>query len=259
MKKVDHLDWYHSLVTRMNTIRDEEELKNALDTLLEDILVMLKAREGAIRVWPVDKKSTVRSQTSTRNFKLCFDQLDAPECVCSHALASGKMAARRELTVAVPPPGSPCALLGAETIICGPVATGGDAGGIFTAILGYGAPEGGNAKAPDNQSLKLVSIALTSLGHALDNLMDRRRDEAMARDMETVNYIGGLIAGKLTLKEMVREIVSRLGQVLETDEVNVIAYDQEREELSFLASYFHGGSALDRPEVYPLSDGMNSW
>ncbi|MDH5637462.1 MAG: GAF domain-containing sensor histidine kinase [Nitrospinota bacterium] len=259
MEKTDDLDWYHSLVTRMNTIRDEEELRKALDILLEDLMALLEAEEGAIRVWPADKKSTVRAQTSTKNFKLCFDQLDAPECVCSQALASGKMGTRK-LTVAAPPPGSPCAKLGAETVICGPVVTAGDAGGIFMATLSNGAQgSGDNTKAPDGKALKLSSMALASLGHTLDNLMDRRRDEAMARDMETVNYIGGLIAGKLTLKEMVREIVSRLGQVLETDEVNVIAYDQEREELSFLASYFHGGSTLGRPEVYPLSDGMNSW
>ncbi|MBI5815389.1 MAG: GAF domain-containing protein [Nitrospinae bacterium] len=78
-------------------------------------------------------------------------------------------------------------------------------------------------------------------------------------DLQTVNTIGRLITSKLTLKEMVREIVQNLGRVIETDEVNVVQYDGQRRELKFLASYFADGSNLKRPEVYPLSDGMNSW
>ncbi|MDH5679028.1 MAG: GAF domain-containing sensor histidine kinase [Nitrospinota bacterium] len=244
------LDWYHSLVTGLNKVCDEEALQKALEKLLGDILMMVGATDGAIRVWPVDKKSAVRAQTQTTDFQLCFDRLDAPECVCGHALGSG------QLSVAPPPPGSPCARLGARTVICGPVTAAGDAAGVFIAL---GSSDGQSDGAVSDRVMSLLTMALASLGHALENLMTRRRDEAMARDMETVNYIGGLIAGKLTLKEMAPEIVSRLGQVLETDEVNVIVYDQDRRELSFLASYFNGDSSPGRPEVYPLSDGINSW
>ncbi len=80
-----------------------------------------------------------------------------------------------------------------------------------------------------------------------------------ASDLETVSAVVRLITSKLTLKDMTMEIVARLGTVLETDEVNVIFYDGVNKELSFLARYFADGSGLEKPEVYPLSDGINSW
>ena len=241
------LKWYHELVQALHLVHDSKTLKIALDSILPGALRILGAQEGAIRVWHGGKKSAVRADVNSANFALCFDRLAAPDCVCSGALAQGG------LTDVALPQASPCAALGARRAICGPVMAANSVAGVFLAVFSS------ESAKPTTQALELAGMAISSLGLTLENIIAKRRDETMARDMETVNYIGGLIAGKLTLKEMVQEIVSRLGQVLETDEVNVIVYDDEKKELSFLASHFSGGSALERPEVYPLSDGINSW
>ena len=243
----DRLGWYHELAIRLGRVQDEKSLKNAMDLSLAEILSILGASHGSIRIWPADKKSYLRAETRSEKFELCFGRMSAPDCVCAEAISSGQM-----ILAPIPPEGA-CAKLGMGRAICHPINVGAGTGGIFTALL----PKG--AQAPDAAARRLVSMALDALGLAVENLAVRRRDKAMASDMETVSYIGGLIAGKLALKEMALEIVLRLGQVLEADEVNVIVYDEKRRELSFLATHSPGGTARERPEVYPLSDGMNSW
>jgi len=246
-RKFDSLGWYHDIATGLSLVHDEKSLKAALDITLAGMLKLLGASAGALRIWGAEKKMAVRGEARSKNFQLCFHRLAAPGCVCAKALAG------EGLTLATIPADGACAKMGMDRAICGAVTAGGATGGIFAATF----PKGSGR--PKAAAMRLAAMALSGLGHAAANLAARRRDRGMAADMETVSYVGGLIAGKLTLKEMVREIVLRLGQVLETDEVNVIVYDESRGELSFLASHFAGGAALDRPEVYPLSDGINSW
>ena len=111
----------------------------------------------------------------------------------------------------------------------------------------------------NSAATEAVKQTLHDTANTIKRLQEARLDRQRARDMETVNKIGRVITSKLKLDEMVKEVISTIGNVLETDEVNVIIYDEARGELSFLARYFADGSGLDGPEVYPLSDGINSW
>ncbi len=109
------------------------------------------------------------------------------------------------------------------------------------------------------EDLSVVTSTLEHLAVALKRISELDSANKKASDLETVHQVGSLVTGRLTLKEMVREVVKRLGAVLATDEVNVTLYDENRKELSFLARYFADDTSHGGPEVYPLSDGMNSY
>jgi len=241
----DDLAWYHGFVSSLGMARAPESLERALPDLLRMIIERLEARGGAVRVLAQTRGEPFLIEAS-EGMALCFDRLEISQCACHAALEQGEIVVTRDLEEA------PCRAAGADAVVCAPIPAGDGVCGILMA-------GGGEACNPSPETLQVTRMALASLGQAVDRALEARRDHKMARDMETVNTIGQLITARLTLKDMAHEIVSRLGHVLETDEVNVILYDGERGELSFLASYMAEGDAKDRPEVYPVSDGMNSW
>lgn len=244
----DPLLLYHRAVSALNGAGSEEALKPALQAVLSVMLDILGFPSGAIRVETGAGKIELSSEAESGQVGLCFAGLAAPGCACGDALerATPGLFITSEIDEAS------CAAAGVGTVALSPLMTHGRRAGLFFAAGDQGA-------APSGQAVGLSNMIMENICQTLERVQGAKTEKQRTRDMETVNAIGGLITSKLKLEEMVREIVSTLGRVLETDEVNVILYDGAKRELSFLASYFADGSNLDRPEVYPLSDGINSW
>lgn len=240
-------DRYRRIVSRLNSASSENELAAALGEVLRELMGLFGFSGGGARI---DLRSGRAWLDISREegARFCFSGLSAPGCVCGEALAEGSSGAAVYAETSRPA----CSEAGFGHAVAAPVIVDGEAGGIFFAV-------GDGASPPDPESLLLVEAMAANIGETAARILENKTVEARAEDLETVNTVGRLITSKLTLKDMTREIVARLGAVMETDEVNVVVYDDARKELSFLASYFADGSGLDRPEVYPLSDGMNSW
>ena len=83
--------------------------------------------------------------------------------------------------------------------------------------------------------------------------------ERRLKTLETITRVGAIITSNLTLKELAQSVVEHLGQVLRSDRVNLVLYRKKEQTLDFIASFFSGEYKREVPEVYPLSDGMNSW
>ncbi|MGK7345481.1 MAG: ATP-binding protein [Candidatus Nitrospinota bacterium M3_3B_026] len=238
---------YRKIVSRLNKSCSENEFAGALGEVLREFLGLPGFSGGGIRIGLRSGRAGL-DISREEGARFCFTGLSAPGCVCGAALAGGSPGRAASGKTSLPH----CTGAGFRHAVAAPVIVDGEAGGIFFAAVGDAAP-------PDPESLLIVEAMAANIGETAARILENKTVEARAQDLETVNTVGRLIASKLTLKDMTREIVARLGTVMETDEVNVVVYDDARKELSFLASYFAAGSGLDRPEVYPLSDGMNSW
>jgi len=83
--------------------------------------------------------------------------------------------------------------------------------------------------------------------------------EQRMKTLQTVSEVGTIISSRLTLLELTRAVVDHLGKVLKNDRVNLVLYRPETRTLEFIASFISGEVQTSEPEVYPLSDGMNSW
>jgi len=99
---------------------------------------------------------------------------------------------------------------------------------------------------------------------SLKNDVEAREEYVLAlerrlKTLETVSRVGAIITSRLALKELTQAVVEHLGQVLRSDRVNVVLYHKKERTLDFIASFFSGEDNREGPEVYPLSDGMNSW
>ncbi|VAX25049.1 hypothetical protein MNBD_NITROSPINAE03-1659 [hydrothermal vent metagenome] len=244
---VDKISLYHNIVSLLNRANSKSELQNALNVTLDELLGFLGFSYGAIRVNTGAGRRSLAAETKSGGLKLCFDKLNAPDCLCKKAMESensGAIVSGDSIGL--------CCETRFSTLVCAPIMAGGENAGLFLAATTE------KVVAPDDQ-IAFINLICRNIGDTAGRTHAVESDHQRALDMKTVNAIGRLITSKLNLKDMVREIVSTLGGVLETDEVNVIVYDGARRELSFLASYFADGSKLDRPEVYPLSDGINSW
>ncbi len=238
----------HRVASLLNRVTDERELSSALTTILDTILPSIGASGGAIRVYEGQDKSDITLNTNTGAAQYCFDNFDVEDCVCGAALQedNGRMFVSSDISKTF------CQEKGYANIAC----CSKKADGVNTVLFlaGYDAQI-----QPEAEAMETVEQTLEDIANTAKRLHMARQDRQRAQDMETVNKIGRVITSRLKLKEMVREIIATIGSVLETDEVNVILFDEARCELSFLARYFSDGSDLDQPEVYPLSDGINSW
>jgi len=244
---VDKISLYHNIVSLLNRANSKSELKNALNVTLDELLGFLGFPYGAIRINVGAGKRDLAAEVKSGELKLCFDKLNAPDCLCEKAMEKGNSGA----IVSGESIGL-CCDAQLSTLVCAPIMADGENAGLFLAATTR------KIVTPDDY-IALINLICRNIGETVKRTHGVESDHQRALDMKTVNAIGRLITSKLNLKDMVREIVSTLGGVLETDEVNVILYDGARRELSFLASYFADGSKLDRPEVYRLSDGINSW
>lgn len=246
--RASKLDWYQRIVSRLNKANSEDDLKESTVSVLSEALSILGYSSGGIKLFSSSEKANLSVEAIQGGARFCFPGASAPDCACGKALRSG----RDEEPVFENVTRKECEEAGFEKALVSPINIKDRPGGLFMAVGGAGASDA-------DDELEMVSDILKTLGGSAERILDNKSLEGRASDLETVNTVGRLITSKLTLKDMVCEIVARLGAVMETDEVNVVVYDDERKELSFLASYFADGSNLERPEVYPLSDGMNSW
>ena len=241
------LDWYQRVVTRLNTANSEKALKSSIRATLPELVQLLGFDGGMIRIETASDKARDFLEIGSGEVQLCFPAFSPPGCVCGRALASDEGVV---ISSEISEPH--CSKAGYRSALCGSIPIGAAGSGLFFAASG-------KRPTPDSEALSLSNHVLALIGQAAARISENRLVKMRAADLETVNTVGRLITSQLALKDMVREIVARLGGVLETDEVNVVVYDERKRELLFLASYFADGSDLDRPEAYPLSDGMNSW
>lgn len=83
--------------------------------------------------------------------------------------------------------------------------------------------------------------------------------ERRLKTLETIARVGAIITSRLSIKDLAGAVVEHLGRVIRSDRVNLVIYDKKAQTLDFIASFFSGEGTREEPEVYPLSDGMNSW
>jgi len=237
---------YTTAVSAINGARDLISLKTAVETVISETLAVSRFGFASARI----AASGAEPERADINIgaEFCFDGFNAPKsCVCGMAMEEGRNSALFSRN-----PDPFCAGLGFKSVFATPVLVDGARAGVF---LFADAQE----IEPSQDALRLVDTLTVHVGEAASRIRKSEMDKLRAVDLETVYHIGRLVTSRLTLKEMVRDVVGSLGRVIETDEVNVIHYDAKRMELRFLASFFAGESNLQRPEAYPLSDGMNSW
>lgn len=242
----EFLQPYTRAVFAVNGACDMDSFKSAVETVLSETLSVSRFGFASARIFTNSADGAVVDVNM--GAALCFDGLSAPEsCHCATALAEGRngAVAGRDLRPF-------CAERGFKSVFITPVSVDGERAGVFL----FADPRQTD---PSPEALRFADILAGHVGMAVSRIRKSEMDKKRAVDLETVYHVGRLVTSRLTLKEMVREVVGSLGRVIETDEVNVIQYDPKRMELRFLASFFAGESNLQRPEVYPLSDGMNSW
>ncbi|VAX23818.1 hypothetical protein MNBD_NITROSPINAE02-1735 [hydrothermal vent metagenome] len=239
-----HFDRYQNAVSVLNRTNSGSDLESVLGSVLKDILGLLGFSSGAIRIKTSYGEADISVDSHLGGASLCFDDLSATECACLEALESsggvaieiGELKGRR------------CAEAGFRSVIAIPVPVG----GIMLAV-------DKEEKSASKEAMSAAGQVCHHIGETVERIRESLQERELARDLETVNSVGRLVTSKLNLSDMTKEIVEQIGKVLQTDEVNVIMYDEKKKELSFLARYFANGSELDELEIYPLSDGINSW
>lgn len=237
---------YTTAVSAINGACDVDSLKAAVETVLSETLAVSRFEFATARI--VTGGAQAQRADISMGAAFCFDGLAAPKsCLCGTAMQEGGNGAVSSRNL------QPfCAEQGFKSVFVTPVIVdGASAGGFLFSTT--------KDVEPSPDALRFLDILASHVGTAVSRIRKSEMDKRRAVDLETVYHIGRLVTSRLTLKEMVREVVRSLGRVIETDEVNVIQYDAKRMELRFLASFFADESNLQRPEVYPLSDGMNSW
>lgn len=244
------LDTYRKIVTALAQARSASTLDSALKESLAAYLDFTGLTGGAIRVEAPALAGDVSCEISTNGATLCFSNISTDSCICGESLTDENS----KVLGAPLLPKTPCYEAGFRSGVCAPIVVGKNfrRNGLFLAVSE-------KEKLPSKETLAMTELVCHHIGETIERLRESGRAEKRAIDLATVSNIGRLITARITFKEMVKEIVEQLGTVLETDEVNVILYDDEKKELSFLARYFTSGSQSGGPEVRPLSDGINSW
>ncbi|MBI5178713.1 MAG: GAF domain-containing protein [Nitrospinae bacterium] len=227
-------------VSAVNDARDAQKaLKKSLTALVR--AAGMDAGWARIQIKQGDVKVSADTGEGLPSF--CFNGLKAPECLCARQIAAGKTGAAKK------PAGAFCRERSYAFAAFAPVMDGKKTVGfIFLAA---------------KKKSSFNPVALDALArHA--GLMVHRAAQAALREkrlqtLQTVTRVGAIIASQLTLKELTQAVVEHLGRVLRTDRVNMVLYNRKEETLEFVATYFSGENNTDGTEVYPLSDGMNSW
>ncbi|VAX20238.1 hypothetical protein MNBD_NITROSPINAE01-290 [hydrothermal vent metagenome] len=248
MTALSSLQRYELMVSALNRALCEDTFKTALDVVLKESLALLGFESGVIRAALFSRKGEIEVEIANGFASLCFSGIYFDGCVCGWENNENHdgVFVSQDITK------SHCRDAGFSSIARAFITVEDNQAGIFMAANRADS-------SPDPSSLQLVSSVMERIGETIGRIRQSEIQAQRAEDLETINTVGRLITSKLTLKEMTCEIVARLGAVLETDEVNVILYNPDKRELSFLASYITDASDMSRPEVYPLSDGMNSW
>lgn len=231
------------ILEELGRVNDAEAVTETLKRTLLTVLASENLDAGWIRIRCKKGEIKVSAQVGERLDSFCFSGLSAPDCLCGEALASGEPVTGSEFGHEF------CADEKFKTAICVPAMMDGkNSGFMFLA--------GKRKVKVDIEPLKNVAnhIALMAL-----RLLHNFEMEKRLQTLQTVSRVGTIISSQLTLKELTQAVVEHLGKVLRTDRVNLVLYHAGEKKLEFIASYFSGEEKTDLPEIYPLSDGMNSW
>ena len=231
------------ILEELGGVNDAGAVKETLKRTLLSVLASEGLDAGWIRIRCKKGDIKVSAQVGERLDSFCFSGLSAPGCLCGEALTSGEPVTGSEFENEF------CVDEKFKTAICVPAMIDGkNIGFMFLA--------GKRKVEVDLGPLKNVAdhIALMAM-----RLLHNFEMEKRLQTLQTVSRVGAIISSQLTLKELTQAVVEHLGKVLRTDRVNLVLYHAGEKKLEFIASYFSGEKKTDLPEIYPLSDGMNSW
>lgn len=219
------------------------EASEVLKRSLGAILAEEKLDAGWIRIHSAKGDIEVSAQAGKELASFCFNELSAPGCICGRALTTGEPVSALNFEEPF------CADERFESALCVPAVMDGEPSGfIFLAAREKVDIDAGPLKLVADQMALMVS-----------RLLRNAEMEKRLKTLQTVSRVGAIISSRLTLKELTQAVVEHLGKVLRTDRVNMVLYHDEEQKLEFIASYFSGEEKSDEPEIYTLSDGMNSW
>ena len=232
------------LIEEMSAVTGSvQEASDVLKRTLSAIVAEEKLDAGWIRIYRAKGDIEVSAQTGIELASFCFSELSTPGCACGRALATGEPLSSSEFEEPF------CADQRFKTAICVPAMMDGKpAGFIFLAARKMVEIDTGTIKRVADQMAQMVS-----------RLLHNAEMEKRLKTFQTLSRVGALISSRLTLKELTQSVVEHLGDVLRTDRVNVVLYHQEEQKLEFIATYLSGEEKRIEPEIYSLSDGMNSW
>ena len=248
MDNFGSLKTYRDIVTPLNEARSAPTFAKALEISLGLYLSFTKLDGGVVKIETSASTWNISCEISKGGAKICPIALDSPDCLCG-AVFTSKSPKILEGPVFK---NYPCGVEGFLSGVCAPLETGGAQPGVFLVLSK-------SDHRPSAEIIAMTELYCQRISETVNRLNESARAEKRAIDLATVSNIGRLMIARLTLKEMVEEIIAQLGSVLEADEINVILYNDEKKELSFLARYFTGDTKAESLETRPLSDGINSW
>ena len=248
MDNFNSLKTYKDIVTILNEARSATTFEKALEVSLGLYLSFTKFDGGVIKIETSASASGITCEISKGAARVCLEPFGQNDCLCGNTFSSENP----NILAAPVLKSTMCGKEGSVAGICASLAMGSAKPGIFLALSK-------NSNQPSAEILAMTELFCQHISETVNRLNESARAEKRAIDLATVSNIGRLMITRLTLKEMVEEIIAQLGAVLEADEINVILYDDEKKELSFLARYFTGDTKAETLETRPLSDGINSW
>jgi signal transduction histidine kinase len=238
----------------LETIGEIDNPKSApenLSSILKTLISLSGQKAGMLRMEYDDGSRSINIESAEKLPTFCFSRLDAPECICGNAIATSKPKSH-ESEFKGKIEGVFCNQAGFTTVVNAPISVSGNGNAVtgFLFLAGY-----------QNLDLDVESIELAAkhLGLLAGRLEKHFETEKRLKNLETVSRVGTIISSQLELKELTRSVVDHLGKVIKNDRVNLVAYNQKEEALEFIATVISGEVDTNEPEVYPLSDGMNSW
>ena len=248
MNKVSELS---EVLATIGEIDNPKSASDHLTKILKTLILLTGQKAGMLRMEYDDGNRSINLESAEKLPTFCFSNLDAPECICGSAITSVKAKtsggkSRNKIE------GVFCNQSGFKTVVTAPISISGNGNGVsgFLFLAGY-----------EDLEIELESIELTArhLGLLAARLEKYFDTERRLKNLETVSRVGTIISSQLELKELTRSVVDHLGKVIKNDRVNLVAYNQKEETLEFIATVISGEVDTNEPEVYPLSDGMNSW
>ncbi|MDH5541385.1 MAG: GAF domain-containing protein [Nitrospinota bacterium] len=235
---------FASILEILGETGDPRSASSILPSVLKKLLSSTNMKTGLIRLEHVTGDLDISMDISEKLPTFCFTGLDAPGCVCGESINSGLCSASDKFEEQF------CNQAGFGTVISIPVRVGEKpAGFIFLA---------GDESRSDIDMEELMLVA-KHVGMAVRRIEKFYETEKRLKTLETVSHIGTIITSHLDLKELTRAVVDHLGKVIKNDRVNLVLYNQKDETLEFIASFMSGEMDTKNSEIYPLSDGMNSW
>ncbi|GMT42350.1 MAG: hypothetical protein IEMM0002_0761 [bacterium] len=224
-------------------VEDTAKAHGALQTALASIVEVEGMDAGWLRI--LDEKGDIKifAEAGRSLPSFCFDGMSPPDCLCKRAFLEADGVCGYDSKHAF------CSKNGFKTAACIPALQN----GIPVGFLFMASSE---QKPVNLAGLRAVAgqLAITARRLIRNAEMEKR-----LKTLRTVTRVGAIVSSQLTLRELTQSVVEHLGEVLRTDRVNLVLYHAGKQELEFIATFISGEEKTDKPEKYPLSDGMNSW